>query len=74
MLKQDLTTRLHCFQVVNQHLLKDLTEQGLWDDDMKNQIIAAGGSIQVNSSPHTIRLDCRAMALILPVEFSNTFL
>lgn len=34
------------FQVVNHHLLKDLTERGLWDDTMKNQIIANYGSIQ----------------------------
>ncbi|CAG5126241.1 unnamed protein product [Candidula unifasciata] len=34
------------FQIVNQHLLKDLTEQGLWNEDVKNQLIAAGGSIQ----------------------------
>ncbi|ENN78898.1 hypothetical protein YQE_04636, partial [Dendroctonus ponderosae] len=34
------------FQVVNQHLLKDLTERGLWDDTMKNQVIANHGSIQ----------------------------
>lgn len=34
------------FQVVNHHLIKDLTEQNLWDDDMKNQIIANNGSIQ----------------------------
>lgn len=34
------------FQVVNQHLLKDLTDRGLWDDTMKNQIIANCGSIQ----------------------------
>nr|NVI77067.1 ribonucleoside diphosphate reductase large subunit [Cucujiformia] len=34
------------FQVVNQHLLKDLTELGLWDDVMKNQLIANCGSIQ----------------------------
>ncbi|KAL3880813.1 hypothetical protein ACJMK2_033020 [Sinanodonta woodiana] len=34
------------FQIVNHHLLKDLTELGLWNDDMKNQIIASGGSIQ----------------------------
>ena len=36
-------------QVVNHHLLKDLTELGVWNDEMKNQIIAKGGSIQVNS-------------------------
>lgn len=34
------------FQMVNQHLLKDLTDRKLWDDDMKNRIIAAGGSVQ----------------------------
>lgn len=34
------------FQVVNQHLLKDLSELGLWDDSMKNQIINDSGSIQ----------------------------
>merc|ERR1719266_1609799 len=34
------------FQVVNQHLLRDLTELDLWDDDMKNQLIANNGSIQ----------------------------
>lgn len=34
------------FQVVNQHLLKDLTDRGLWNDTMKNQIIANCGSIQ----------------------------
>ncbi|XP_015490079.1 ribonucleoside-diphosphate reductase large subunit [Parus major] len=35
------------FQVVNPHLLKDLTERGLWNEEMKNQIIAHNGSIQV---------------------------
>ncbi|XP_063240455.1 ribonucleoside-diphosphate reductase large subunit [Bacillus rossius redtenbacheri] len=34
------------FQVVNHHLLRDLTERGLWSDEMKNQIIAQGGSVQ----------------------------
>lgn len=34
------------FQIVNHHLLRDLTERGLWNDDMKNQIIANNGSIQ----------------------------
>ncbi|XP_055493405.1 ribonucleoside-diphosphate reductase large subunit isoform X2 [Leucoraja erinacea] len=35
------------FQIVNPHLLKDLTERGMWNEDMKNQIIAQNGSIQV---------------------------
>ncbi|XP_067889092.1 ribonucleoside-diphosphate reductase large subunit isoform X2 [Heterodontus francisci] len=34
------------FQIVNPHLLKDLTERGLWSEDMKNHIIAQNGSIQ----------------------------
>lgn len=31
---------------MNPHLLKDLTERGLWNEEMKNQIIACNGSIQ----------------------------
>lgn len=34
------------FIVVNKHLLKDLIKIGLWNDDLKNKIIAANGSIQ----------------------------
>ncbi|XP_076288192.1 ribonucleoside-diphosphate reductase large subunit-like [Lasioglossum baleicum] len=34
------------FQVVNPHLLRDLTERDLWDEDMKNEVIANEGSIQ----------------------------
>merc|ERR1711881_548380 len=34
------------FQIVNHHLLKDLTKLSLWDDNMKNNIIANNGSIQ----------------------------
>ena len=34
------------FIVVNKHLLRDLTKLGLWDDEMKNRLIAANGSIQ----------------------------
>lgn len=37
------------FQIVNPHLLKDLTERGLWNEEMKNQIIACNGSIQVQN-------------------------
>ncbi|XP_049316880.1 ribonucleoside-diphosphate reductase large subunit-like [Bactrocera dorsalis] len=44
------------FQVVNHHLLRDLTELGLWDDDMKNNIITSRGSIQhIESIPQHIR-------------------
>ncbi len=35
------------FQVVNHHLLKDLTDRGLWDETMKQRLIANNGSIQV---------------------------
>lgn len=34
------------FQVVNPWLLRELVERGLWDDQMKNRIIADNGSIQ----------------------------
>jgi ribonucleoside-diphosphate reductase alpha chain len=34
------------FMVVNKHLLKDLIRLGIWNENMKNQIIAANGSVQ----------------------------
>ena len=34
------------FQIVNPHLLRDLTDLNLWDDNMKNQLIGNNGSIQ----------------------------
>jgi ribonucleoside-diphosphate reductase alpha chain len=34
------------FVVVNKHLLKDLVTLGLWNDNMKQRIIAANGSVQ----------------------------
>lgn len=34
------------FIVVNKHLMKDLAKLNLWDEHMKNQILAANGSIQ----------------------------
>ncbi len=34
------------FIVVNNHLLKDLIKLGLWNENMKNKMIAAKGSIQ----------------------------
>merc|ERR1712150_204625 len=44
------------FQVVNPHLLRDLTERDLWDDDMKNQIISRNGSIQdIDEIPKDIK-------------------
>ncbi|MDX1684249.1 MAG: ribonucleoside-diphosphate reductase subunit alpha [Saprospiraceae bacterium] len=32
--------------VINKHLLKDLIELDLWNDDMKEQLMAANGSVQ----------------------------
>jgi ribonucleoside-diphosphate reductase alpha chain len=34
------------FVIVNKHLLKDLVKLGLWNDKLKNKIIAANGSVQ----------------------------
>ena len=34
------------FQIVNPYLLRDLVDLGLWSENMKNRLIAAGGSIQ----------------------------
>jgi ribonucleotide reductase alpha subunit len=34
------------FTMVNRHLVRDLMAAGLWSEDLKNQIVAANGSIQ----------------------------
>jgi ribonucleoside-diphosphate reductase alpha subunit len=34
------------FIVVNKHLMRDLINLGLWNDNMKNRLIAANGSVQ----------------------------
>jgi ribonucleoside-diphosphate reductase alpha chain len=45
------------FIVVNKHLLKDLIELNLWNDQMKNALIIANGSIQhMDSIPSHIKL------------------
>ena len=44
------------FIVVNKHLLKDLVQLGLWNNDMKNRIIKANGSVQnINDIPTDIK-------------------
>lgn len=44
------------FTVVNKHLLRELTARGLWNEDVRNRIIADNGSIQnVKSIPESIR-------------------
>jgi ribonucleoside-diphosphate reductase alpha chain len=32
--------------IVNKHLLKDLVSLGIWNDDLKNKLISANGSVQ----------------------------
>ena len=44
------------FVVVNKHLLIDLVKLGLWNEEMKNEIIKANGSIQgIDSIPENIK-------------------
>ena len=57
------------FTVVNQHLLMDLTRLGLWSPDLKNELVAANGSIQVLnwliglSQPCSVLIVCSSNAL-----------
>ncbi len=44
------------FLVINKHLVKELDELGIWNNDIKNKIVANGGSVQmVNDIPQDIR-------------------
>ncbi len=44
------------FIIVNKHLLKDLVKLGLWNEQLKNKIIAANGSIQhINEIPDNLK-------------------
>lgn len=44
------------FTVVNKHLMKDLIELGIWNNNLKNKIIAANGSVQnIEEIPPYIR-------------------
>jgi ribonucleoside-diphosphate reductase alpha subunit len=44
------------FIIINKHLLKDLVQLGLWNNEMKNNIIAANGSVQhIEKIPAEIR-------------------
>ncbi|KAL3209608.1 hypothetical protein MRX96_038046 [Rhipicephalus microplus] len=43
------------FQVVNQHLLKDLTDRGLWNESLKNDLIANNGSVQDLDIPEDLK-------------------
>jgi ribonucleoside-diphosphate reductase subunit M1 len=43
------------FTVVNNHLLNDLTELGLWDPSLKNDLIANNGSVQGLDLPEDLK-------------------
>lgn len=44
------------FVIVNKHLLKDLVKLGIWNDKLKNKIIAANGSVQnISEIPDNIK-------------------
>lgn len=44
------------FIVVNKHLMKDLAKLGLWNDHMKNKILATNGSVQsIEEIPEPIK-------------------
>lgn len=44
------------FIVVNKHLLRDLNKLGLWNDEMKNKLIAANGSVQnIDEIPENLK-------------------
>jgi ribonucleoside-diphosphate reductase subunit M1 len=43
------------FTVVNQHLLNDLTTLGLWDSSVKNEMVAANGSVMELEIPENLK-------------------
>lgn len=44
------------FIVVNKYLLKDLVEQGIWNEDLKNELIANNGSlVNIDSIPENLK-------------------
>jgi len=44
------------FTIVNKHLLRDLTSLGIWDESLRNQIIANRGSVQkIEAIPQELR-------------------
>jgi len=44
------------FVVVNKHLMRDLVKLGIWNPDLKNQIIANNGSVQnINIIPDNLK-------------------
>lgn len=44
------------FIITNPHLLQDLTDLGLWNDDVRNQLMKDHGSVQnIKSIPEDIK-------------------
>jgi ribonucleoside-diphosphate reductase alpha subunit len=43
------------FVVINKHLVKDLTALGLWNKDLKNEIVRDGGSVQNLTIPDVLK-------------------
>lgn len=44
------------FIIVNKHLLKDLVKLGIWNDKLKNKLIAANGSVQnIDEIPENLK-------------------
>jgi ribonucleoside-diphosphate reductase alpha chain len=44
------------FVVINRHLFKDLVDLGLWNEDMKERLIAANGSVQnIDEIPQALK-------------------
>jgi len=62
------------FQVVNQHLLRDLTELNLWNEDLKNAIISNNGSIQNIEVPYSLASVTQVILEVDPPDCSLIFL
>ncbi len=44
------------FVVVNKHLLRDLNDLGIWNDNLKNKLISANGSVQnIDEIPENLK-------------------
>ncbi|HLP12721.1 MAG TPA: ribonucleoside-diphosphate reductase subunit alpha [Flavobacteriales bacterium] len=44
------------FIIVNKHLMQDLVKLGMWNENMKNKIVAANGSVQsINEIPQNLK-------------------
>lgn len=43
------------FTIVNQHLLHDLNRLGLWSPDLKNELVAANGSVADIDMPDNLK-------------------